>query len=221
MSLGKKRIFIVDDHPIVRKGLIQVINKQKNMETCGSAADAASALSFLEKDKPDLLILDISLENSNGLDLLKDISARNENIPVLVLSMHDENVYAERALNAGARGYIMKQRVTKELIKAILTVLAGKIYLSDEVSSKILDKKTKNDSGNNSDITDILSDRELEVLQYTGEGLTTEEIAGRLNLGIKSIETYKSKIKDKLDLKNSNRLIKFAVEWVISKNNTR
>jgi len=215
--LDKKKVVIVDDHPIVKKGLVQLINKQKDLTVIKTASGSHEALKILETENPDLMIVDITLKDSNGIDLIKDINIMDKNIAVLVLSMHDESVYAERAIKAGAKGYIMKQSVTKNLLKAIYTVLKGNIYLSDDISSKLLDKTIKNKTGDNSipDVITLLSDRELEVLEFTGQGLTTEEIAEKMCLGLKTIETYKTKIKDKLNLKNFNQLIKFAVEWSI------
>ena len=213
MNDVKKKILIVEDHPIVARGLAQLINKQPELTVLSIASSAHMAIESIKKDNPDMVTLDISLKDSNGLELIKDINLEFKHIPILVISMHDENVYAERAIKAGAKGYIMKEKVSKELLKAIYQVLNGKIYLSNKMSSIILNKSIKGEVDNTP--VDLLSDRELEVLEYVGEGLTTREIAGKTNLGIKTIETYKSKIKEKLELKNSNQLIKFAVEWLI------
>jgi DNA-binding NarL/FixJ family response regulator len=209
----KKKVLIVEDHPIVCRGLSELINKQKDLEVVGIAASRPEAISFLEKLKPDLITVDISLKDSNGLELIKDMIQINSEFNILVISMFDESLYAERCIKAGAKGYIMKQKLTKDLLKAIYTVLDNKIYLSEELSSQLL--ITKISGKDNTDLINTLSDRELEVLILTGEGLTTQEIADKTSLGVKTIETYKNKIKEKLNLKNFNQLIKFAVEWNI------
>ena len=219
MSVNKKKILIVEDHPIVARGLAQLINKQINLTVSATSSNAYLAIDAIEKNNPDMVTIDISLKDSNGLELIKDINSQFPDISILVISMHDESVYAERAIKAGAKGYIMKERISKELLKAIYQVLNGQIYLSNKMASIILNKSIKGEINKENSSIDLLSDRELEVLQYVGEGLTTREIADKTNLGIKTIETYKSKIKEKLDLKNSNRLIKFAVEWVIKNKN--
>lgn len=213
MNSSRKKILIVEDHPIVIKGLVQVINKQKNLVVAGVATTKQKALDMIKELKPDMATIDISLKDSNGLELIKDISSLYHDFPTLVLSMHDESVYAERAIKAGARGYIMKQKVTKELLKAIKTVLNGKIYLSTQISSELLNKITKGGNLEKSSIINTLSDRELEIFEYIGDGLTTNEIADKTNLGIKTIESYKNNIKEKLNLKNFTLLIKAAVEW--------
>jgi DNA-binding NarL/FixJ family response regulator len=210
MSMVKK-IMIIEDHPIVRRGLIQLLNRQKQLEVCATADSSASALAELDTNQPDLVTLDISLKDSNGLELLKDINTRWPDLPVLVLSMHDEKYYAERALKAGARGYIMKQEVTKELLHAIFELLKGRVYVSREMSTKLVEQSvTGRQTG---DPISNLSDRELEVLEHLGQGKTTREISEEMNLGIKTVETYRGKIKDKLQLDNATQLIKFAVEW--------
>src|SRR4030042_3859480 len=212
MNSLKKKILIVEDHPIVIKGLVQVINKQKNFTVAGIATSKQKALDMIKELKPDMATIDISLKDSNGIELIKDISSLYPDFPTLVLSMHDESVYAERVIKAGARGYIMKQKVTKELLKAIKTVLSGKIYLSAQMSSELLNKITKGGNLEKSSIINTLSDRELEIFEYIGDGLTTNEIADKTNLGTKTIESYKNNIKEKLNLKNFTQLIKSAVE---------
>jgi DNA-binding NarL/FixJ family response regulator len=211
-SLNKK-VLIIEDHPIVIKGLVQIINKQKYLSVVGVATNRQKALDMIKELKPDMATVDISLKDSNGIELIKDITSIYPDCLTLVLSMHDELVYAERAIKAGAKGYIMKQKVTKELLKAIKTVLSGKIYLSSQMSSVLLNKITKAGNIEKSSIINTLSDRELEIFEYIGDGLTTNEIAQKTNLGIKTIESYKNNIKEKLDLKNFTQLIKSAVEW--------
>ncbi|HOJ63093.1 MAG TPA: response regulator transcription factor [Spirochaetota bacterium] len=203
----------MEDHPVVVKGLSQVINKQENLIFCGSTSEAKESFSLIKELNPDLVTVDLSLKDSNGLELIKDLVSQFPDIKILVISMFDENIYALRCIKAGAKGYIMKEKLTKELIKAINTVLHGKIYLSENMSEKVINQRLNEKDG--ADVIDLLSDRELEIFELIGEGLTTEEIADRLNISIKTVETYKSKIKDKLNLNNFTQLIKSAVEWNI------
>lgn len=205
----KKKIFVIEDHPLVVKGLTQVINKQKDLEVVGYTSLAQKALELIKELNPDLVTMDLSLKDSFGLELIKDIVTYRKDLPILVITMHDENIFAERVLKAGAKGYIMKEKVTKELIKAIYKVLEGNIYVSDEIQSKLLSYKNRDTK----ELIDILSDRELEVFQLLAEGLTSKEIAAKTNLGLKTVETYKSKIKEKLNIKSNSQLIKCAVEW--------
>lgn len=210
-----KKIFIIEDHPIVSKGLSELINKQKDLETCCILEDSKNVINEIKNNNPDMITLDISLKDKNGIEIIKDIKYSYPKLPILVISMHDEMTYAERALKAGANGYIMKEKITKELLKAIYDVLSGKIYLSEKMSGIILNKSLRKNINENESVIDILSDRELEVLQYIAEGLTTREIAEKTFLGIKTVETYKSKIKEKMNLSNSTQLVKFAVEWFL------
>ncbi|OHD18760.1 MAG: hypothetical protein A2086_05785 [Spirochaetes bacterium GWD1_27_9] len=213
--LESKKIFIVEDHPIVIKGLSQVINKQSDLILSGYATNANDALTKLEELKPDLVTVDILLKDSNGMELIKNMIYRDPNVKILVISMFDEEIYAERVIKAGAKGYIMKQSLTKQLLKAIYTVLSGKIYLSENLSIDLINKKIKGNTNGNDEYSLIqsLSDRELEVFQLIGDGLTTLQIAEKTNLGVKTVETYKNRIKEKLNLENANLLIKKAVEW--------
>ncbi|MCK4797874.1 MAG: response regulator transcription factor [Spirochaetes bacterium] len=216
MSFKKNRILIVDDHPIVVTGLTQLLQSQADIEVSGQVSSAQGAIDFLKTQIPEMMIVDISLENSNGIELIKNILSLQPQINILVLSMHDETIYAERSIKAGAKGYIMKHKVGDELLKAIYKVLNGKTYLSEEMSEKIISssiKGEKRDIENN--IMHILSDRELEVFELIGNGLTTQEISDKLFLGTKTVETYKTKIKQKLNLKNATQLTKYAVEWII------
>jgi len=210
--MNKKKVLIVDDHPVVVRGLSQVINKQNDLMVCGAANSAIKAIKLINELNPDIITLDLSLKDSNGLELIKDLLVHKSDVPILVISMYDENIYAERVLKAGAKGYIMKEKVTKELLKALYKVLDNKVYISEDVQNNILNSSMKNINLKKS-IIDILSDRELEVFDFTGDGLTTSEIAKKTNLGIKTIETYKTKIKEKLKIKNSTLLVKYAVEW--------
>jgi len=212
--MNKKKVLIIDDHPIVVRGLSLVINKQKDLTVCGAANSAVKALKLINELNPDVITLDLSLKDSNGLELIKDLLVHKSDIPILVISMYDENIYAERVLKAGAKGYIMKEKVTKELLKALYKVLDNKVYISENVQNNLLNSSMSMKNLNlKKSIIDILSDRELEVFEFTGDGLTTNEIAKRTNLGIKTIETYKTKIKEKLKIKNSTQLVKYAVEW--------
>ncbi len=209
--MRKNKIFVIEDHPIVIKGLSQVINKQENLIFCGSTSSAKNCFSLIGELAPDLVTVDLSLKDGSGLELIKNLVNEFPDIKILVISMFDENIYALRCIKAGAKGYIMKEKLTKDFIKAINTVLQNKIYLSEAISEKLINEKLGGE--NKRDEIELLSDRELEIFKLIGEGLTTEEIAEKLNIGIKTVETYKSKIKDKLELKNFTQLIKAAVEW--------
>jgi DNA-binding NarL/FixJ family response regulator len=215
-QIVKKRIYLLDDHPIVRQGLGQLINEQADLTVCGAGPDAISALQAIEELSPDLLILDISLDGPDGLDLLKRLKLRENPPPVLVLSMHDESLYAERALRAGAMGYIMKQVATESLLAAIRKILGGGVYLSDGMSARMLHQFAKG-SGQaaHSPLSD-LSDRELEVFRLIGEGQGTREIAELLHVSVKTVESYQAHLKEKLSLRNSRELVQRAIHWVSS-----
>jgi DNA-binding NarL/FixJ family response regulator len=213
MEMRKWRIVIVDDHPIVRKGFAQLINREQDLETVGEAEDGASAARVVEEKKPDLILVDLSLKESDGLELVKYFAAEEEEWKMLVISLHDEKVYAERALRAGAQGYIMKSEATDKVMTAIRQVLQGDIYLSDTMRERFIAHYTGRRDAHNGDGIDQLSDREFEVFRLIGEGLETREIAARLNLSVKTIETYKSHLKSKLHLGSSTELIQRAVEW--------
>ncbi len=210
------KIFIVDDHPIVRKGLSQLIDQEADLVTCGEASDAQSALQILKKLKPDLTIVDISLQGMDGIELTKNIRARYGNLPVLIISMHDESLYAERALRAGARGYIMKQEATEKMMEAIRRVIRGDLYISEKVSAGIVKKFVDGKSKRSSSPEELLSDRELEVFRLVGQGFGTRQIAEELRVSVKTVETYRANIKEKLNLKNARELIKHAVYWLES-----
>ena len=214
----KKRVFLVDDHPAMRQGLEELINQEADLIVCGQAGDIPSALESIQKAKPDIAIVDLTLKNSSGLDLVKDLKVRFAKLPALILSMHNEAVYAERCIRAGARGYIMKEATTENIIAAIRRVLSGDIYLSSEASSKMLRKMAGVRAGDpDSDPVESLSDRELEVFRLIGEGLRTRDIAERLHLSIKTVESYREHIKIKLQLDNAAKLTRAAVEWVQSR----
>ena len=210
----KKRILVIDDHPIVRQGLSQLINQEEDLLVCGAAKDARSALEAIAASHPDLLIVDISLEGPDGLDLLKTVRSQNAMLPVLILSMHDESLYAERALRAGARGYIMKQAATDGLLVAIRRILEGDIYVSERVASRVLRQFAGRRADAEESPVQQLSDRELEVFRMIGQGHGTREIAELLHLSIKTVESYQAHIKEKLSLKNSRELVQRAVQWM-------
>ena len=210
------QILIVDDHPIVRKGIRALLEQEADFEVSGEAAGRSELLSTLRLDIPDLILLDISLQSSDGIEVTKAIRAEFGGVPILVVSMHDENLYAERSLRAGANGYIMKQEMAENVVKAIRQVLAGKIYVSDNVRQKVLRDLTHPNSDIHSTPIERLSDRELEVFRLIGEGKGTRQISEMMNLSIKTIETYRAHIKDKLAIKSASELARCAVSWVES-----
>lgn len=210
----KNRIFIVDDHPIVRKGLTQLINQEDDLVICGEADNAETALELLKKVKPDLAIVDISLRGIDGIELTKLIRARFDSIPVLVISMHDESLFAERALRVGARGYIMKQEAIEKMMEAIRKVLRGELYVSERVSANIVKRFVDGKADGLSSKEELLSDRELEVFQLIGQGFGTRLIADQLHVSVKTVEAYRANIKEKLNLKNATELMKHAVHWI-------
>jgi len=210
---NKKRILIVDDHPMMRQGLAQLIGAEPDLAVCGEAENAESALDSIAALQPDLVLADISLPGKNGLELIKDFQAIQPGLPVLVISMHDESLYAERVLRAGGRGYIMKQEGGKKLMQAIRHVLDGKIYVSEKMSAEILELFSGRRAGSESSPIEKLTDREFEVFQLIGQGMGTREIAGKLHLSIKTIEVHRANIKGKLKLKSASELIRFAVRW--------
>lgn len=205
-------VLIVDDHPIVRQGYHMLIESEPDLNVCGEAFDFDSALQAIEETKPDVALIDISLKGTNGLDLIK-IIRRTYDLPILVISIHDENLYAERALRTGANGYIMKHEATEKVLSAIREVLSGKMYLSEQVGTDLLQKIVTGESLNPENLLSKLSNREFEVYQYIGQGLTTKDIAQKMELSIKTIESHRAHIKKKLKLKSSNELVKHSVEW--------
>ncbi len=209
----KRRIIIVDDHPIVRQGLAQLINQEDDLYVCGQAEDAHQAVRGIRELNPDLVIVDVSLRTTSGIELIKDIKVQFPSLPVLTLSMHDEAIYAERALRAGARGYIMKQEATEEVVNAIRRVLAGTVYVSQGMAAKMVSKIIAGPGEKGTSPVDRLSDRELEVFRLIGEGYGTREMAEKLYLSVKTIETYRAHIKEKLDLQDANELLRAAIRW--------
>ena len=206
-------VLLVEDHPMFRERLASIISKRGDMRVCGEADNVCDALRCAENLRPDIAIVDITLRKSNGLDFLKDLKAREIKLPVLVLSMHDEAIYAERVLRAGARGYITKYEASSEVMAAIEQVLNGEVYLSRQMTSRMLGRFTFGKKSANGDVS-ALTDRELEVFQRIGRGETARDIASALHLGITTIDTYRARIKEKLGLRNGNELHRRAMEWV-------
>jgi DNA-binding NarL/FixJ family response regulator len=209
----KHRIIIVDDHPIVRQGLAQLIDQEDDLHICGQAEDAHQAMRAIRELNPDLVIVDVTLRTTSGIDLIKDIKIQFPDLPVLTLSMHDEALYAERALRAGAKGYIMKQEAPEEVVTAIRRVLSGTVYVSQGMAAKMVSKIAAGPSDKSTSSIDRLSDRELEVFRLIGEGYGTREMAEKLYLSVKTIETYRAHIKDKLNLLDANELLRAAIRW--------
>ena len=213
-SRGKRTVLIVDDHPIVRQGLAQLINQEHDLVVCGQAEDAHEAIRAVRENEPDMVIVDISLKDTSGVELIKDLQVQHPELPILTLSMHDEAVYGERALRAGARGYIMKQEAIEKVVTAIRRVLAGEVYVSDGMAAKMVSKLVGGASKRTGSLVERLSDRELEVFRMLGEGYNTRETAEKLHLSVKTIETYRAHIKDKLALQDASELLRAAIQWV-------
>lgn len=207
------KILIVDDHPIFQMGMKELLNQEDDFTVCAVAEDFASARQALLEHGPDLVIIDISLAEENGLDLVKEICLKHSGLSVLVLSLHDESVWAERAIRAGARGYVMKKEASESVISAIRNILSGKIHVSPDMMAHLLDKFQGNPSAQGAPTVDVLTDRELEVFRLIGSGLSTREIAERMKLGIKTIGTYRDRIKQKLCIKSAAELTRRAVLW--------
>jgi DNA-binding NarL/FixJ family response regulator len=213
---GKNTIFIVDDHPLMCEGLTRLLNHEADLMVCGQSHTAHEALKRIPELEPDIVIVDITLTDGNGIDLIKDMKRRSIPSKVLVLSMHDENLYAERALQAGAKGYIMKQEVSREVLKAIHKILDGEIYLSDKMGARMLHKIADAKTVTQALSAEILSDRELQVFQLIGQGHSTRQIADKLCVSVKTVESYRAHIKLKMNLENAHELTQHAVHWVES-----
>ena len=210
---NKKRILVVDDHPMMRQGLAQLVGAETDLIICGEAENAESALDCLKTLRPDLVLADISLPGKNGLELIKDFQALQPGLPILVISMHDESLYAERVLRAGGRGYVMKQEGGKKLMLAIRQVLGGQIYVSEKMSAQILEIFSGRRGSAEGSPVENLTDREFEVFQLIGEGKGTREIAEKLHLSVKTVDVHRTNIKKKLKLESATELIRFAVRW--------
>lgn len=214
-STRKRSILLIDDHPIVRQGLAQLINQEPDLHVSAEAASAREALEQMDKAIPDIAIVDISLDDRSGIELIKDLRAKDPNLPVLALSMHDESLYAERALRAGAKGYIMKQEATEQVMTAIRKVLDNQIYVSERMASRLLDQFVSAKPGEEESPLGRLSDRELEIFSMIGRGLGTREIATKLFLSIKTVEAHREHIKEKLKLRSGTELMRMAVQHAL------
>jgi DNA-binding NarL/FixJ family response regulator len=209
---SKKRIYLVDDHPMVRERLGQVINHEPDLIVCGECGGAPEAMRALQANPPDLVITDLTLKGSHGLELIKNLKAALPQLPILVVSMHDESLYAERVLRAGAKGYITKEQATTKVLVAIRAVLSGQVYVSEEIVARLLNR-TAQGSEFGATPVETLADRELQVFQMIGRGLNTREIADELRIGVKTVETYWMRIKEKLNIETGAELIREAIRW--------
>ena len=211
----QKRIMVVDDHPMTRNGIADWIRREQDLSVCAEAQNAEQALDAVSKSKPDLVLTDITLPGKSGLELIKDLRAMQPDLPVLVISMHDESLYAERVLRAGARGYIMKHESGDDIIRAIRRVLSGKLYVSEQMSARILEGVSGRQPATQYAVIKHLTDRELEVFQLIGQGLSTQQVASKLHLSAKTVDAHRASIKDKLEIKGVTELISYAARWVV------
>src|SRR5580692_7819695 len=218
----KYRVLLVDDHPIVRQGLALLIDREADLSVCGEAEGSHTAFHAISTLRPDIVVLDISLSGPDGLDVLKEIRTKTTNLPVLILTMHDESIYAERAMRAGANGYIMKQEATEKVLVAIRRILGGGVYLSERLTSTMLQQFVRGASPAKTAAPVMtsplvnLTDRELEVFRLIGSGHSTRQIADELHLSVKTIESYQAHIKEKLALRNARELVQHAIEWSVN-----
>ena len=210
---SRKRLLILDDHPMMREGLAQLINQESDLMVCAEAGTGRDAIELIGKHKPDLVLADISLPDKSGLEVIKEIQTFHPGLDVLVISMHEESLYAQRVLRAGARGYIMKQEGGKKLMEAIRCVLGGRIYVSETMSVTLLESLS-GQPGKDKSPLEQLSEREFEVLELLGQGLGTREIADRLHLSVKTVDTHRANIKRKLNLKTASELVRYCVRWM-------
>lgn len=215
MDSPSHRVLIVDDHPIVREGLRALISQQNDLVVCGEAESVAEAMSLVDSTHPDIAVIDISLKGSDGLELIRRIKEHDSSVRMLVSSMHDESMYARRSLRAGALGFVSKENAARQIIDAIRRVLDGRIYLSEEMSEQLISRMLRKEDEPGTLSVESLSDREFEVFRWIGHGLTTREIADRLNLSVKTVETYRQRIRQKLDLRNGAELAQRASQWVL------
>lgn len=209
----RAKIVVVDDHPIVRERLSEIINRESDLVVCGEAEDRSEAIQTIKTQAPDLVIVDLTLKSSDGLELIKDIHSRWPKLVMLVVSMHDESLYAERVIRAGALGYITKQEATRNILVAIRRVLAGQIYLNEQISTHIISRLVSHNGPVASTPAELLADRELQVFELTGRGMNTREIANRLHIASKTVETYRARIREKLKLKDGSELLQLAISW--------
>ncbi|QDV49643.1 response regulator [Gimesia fumaroli] len=210
-------IMIVDDHPIVREGYSRLIEREQGLQVCAEADSKVDAIKQVMNDPPDLIIVDLSLKDGSGLELIKDIKSQFKQIKMLTVSMHDETLFAERCIRAGALGFVNKQQAPEQLIEAIYRVLQGKVFLSSEITERMICRSIGSDNYSDESPIESLSDRELEVFEQIGQGETTRKIAEKLNLSPKTVETYRENIKHKLDLENATELTRNAIQWVLEK----
>ena len=213
-KIAAKRVLIVDDHPMMRTGLAQLIDNEPDLKVCAEADNAGQALDVIARQPFDLILLDISLPDKNGLELIKDVLTLKSGLPILVVSMHDELLYAERVLRAGGRGYIMKQEGGKKFLEAIRQVLNGKVYVSEKMSARILENVSGRHGAPSASPVERLTDREFEVFQLIGQGKGTRDIAQHLRLSMKTVEVHRANIKKKLKLKTATDLVSHAIRWV-------
>jgi DNA-binding NarL/FixJ family response regulator len=212
----KVKILVVDDHPIVRERLAELINQEPDLHVCAEAEDSNQALAAVKSAAPDFAIVDITLKDTYGIELIKQLKERYPKLPTLVLSMHDESLYGERALRAGAKGYLTKQEATKKVVPAIRKILAGEIFVSDKLASVLLHKLSGGADAQGGSPVDVLSDREMEVFQLLGEGVGVRQIAENLFVSIKTVEAHREHIKQKLNFKSSAELLRFAISYVLN-----
>jgi DNA-binding NarL/FixJ family response regulator len=209
----KRRIFLVDDHPLVREGLANLINGQNDLVVCGEAEDSAGAMTGIAKTRPDIALVDISLKNESGLELVKNLESQFPLVALIVLSMHDEALYAERALRAGARGYVMKRESTKSVLSSIHRVLEGGVYVSERVVNSMARRFRSSPKGAESSPVERLSDRELEIFRLLGQGRTTAQIAEDLHLSLKTVQAYCARAKEKFGVSSLGELLRAAIRW--------
>ena len=214
ISRRKTRILVADDHPLFREGLVQLINREHDLCCCGETDSVAATYKAVGTLKPDLLVMDLRMGDGDGLELIKALKTHFPDLPVLVLSQHDETLYAERALRAGARGYVMKEEATEEVLNAMRTILKGELYVSRKMSVVVLKKLVGSPSATSGRQIERLSDRELQVFQMLGSGMSTRQVAAQLHLSFKTVETHRENIKHKLGLRDSAELVRHAAHWV-------
>lgn len=214
----KRKVLVVDDHPMVRERLAELINQEPDLEACGEAEDAVGAMEAVEQFEPDVAIVDITLKDTYGIELVKDLKAHHPKLPVLVLSMHDESLYAERALRAGAKGYLNKQEASRKVVPALRQILAGQVYVSERMAAAILTKVAGGPitEGGGTPV-DRLTDRELEVFQLLGQGRTVRQIAKDLHISVKTVEAHREHIKEKLNFKSSSELLRYAIQYTMER----
>ncbi|HOW27543.1 MAG TPA: response regulator transcription factor [Elusimicrobiota bacterium] len=220
ISSFKSKILIVDDHAVLRQGMRRLIEDEPDLTVCGEAGDGPAALALLSSAKPDAAVVDLGLEGMGGIDLIKNMKMRMPKLLILVVSMYEESVYAERVLRAGARGYVMKKESAEKVVSALRRILSGKVYLSEKMADRMLDRLTEGPDMEAESPVARLSDRELEIFRLIGQGHKTGEIADELSLSVKTIETYREQIKQKLRLEDASELVRYAIEWVRDQGNS-